>query len=155
MQTFTDNKGQLWTIEITYDSLRRIEADTRMDLTMPLRGVASGESVITLLNQSILVLLKVLWSVCRIRAEELRVKREWFEKNIEGEPLEEARQKLMQELADFFRRNRREGDADFVDEMDEMQRKIQTITKSNLNINEPSSISATNTPELSESIPVI
>jgi hypothetical protein len=152
LQTFKDNrpdgKAATWTIELNYDAMRRVQADTRLDLTMPFRGVATGDSPINLINQSIIVLLDVLWSICRLQADGYRIKRAFFETYIEGEPLEEARQKLMEELSSFFRRNRREADADFVDEMSDVALKIQTITKANLG--EPSSDSVTNSPESSE-----
>lgn len=119
MQSFKTDK-ETWTLEVTYDSLRRVQADTGLDLTAPARMHPSGVMVITHLHQSVLGLLDVLWSLCRVRASEIGMKRPIFEAQLEGDesccPLEEAGEKLSEELASFFLRNRRSTESQIVAE---------------------------------------
>lgn len=147
MQTFKDNKENVWTIELNYDAMRRVQADTRLDLTSPFPSQATGESVVWILNSSIIRLLDVLWSICRPKAEERGIKRPWFEAAIEGEPIEEARLKLLDELIAFFQRNRRTAEAEFVAENKSAIEKLQVLA------DELSSNSASVSPPSSESTP--
>jgi len=120
MKTFEDPKGEAWEISLDYDTMRRVQGETGLDLTAALPGplqVQQFQSPIQLIQSSVLVRLNVLWAICRIRADFLGVKRHQWEKRVEGRPLRAALEALNQELIDFFRRNECEAEAEFVLEM--------------------------------------
>jgi hypothetical protein len=123
MQSFVDSKDRTWTIELNYDTMRRIQADTRIDMTRPFLGLPH-DSVFNQVNDSVLTMLAVLWSICRLRADEVGAKRAYFESAIEGEPLEKAREALLEEWRLFFQRNRRLAEAEFVAEQTAIHKKL-------------------------------
>lgn len=155
MQVFSDLKDQMWEIQLDYDTIRRITAETGIDLSSSMPGplqVHQFQSPVQLIQSSILTRLNVLWSICRPQAESKGIKRSWWEKQMvypedkeltdsdPPPPIAEALTKLNAELENFYRRNGDKQGANFVAEMA-------------VPWNQPSSNSANNSPASAGSIP--
>ena len=97
MKTFRDNAGRDWTIAVNVASIKRL----RDVLDVDLMGVIEGDLLQRLYADPIL-LVDVVYVLCKPRADELGVTDEQFGQAMGGDAIELATAALVDEIIDFF-----------------------------------------------------
>ncbi len=103
MRTFTDNAGRTWTIAINVDCIRRLRATLNIDLL----EAVEGKLIERLVGDPIL-LCDCIYVICKPDADQRNISDEDFGRAMAGDAIEYATTSLLEELVDFFPRNRRE-----------------------------------------------
>ncbi len=103
MRTFTDNAGRTWTIAINVDCIRRLRATLNIDLL----EAVEGKMIERLVGDPIL-LCDCIYVICKPDADQRNISDEDFGRAMAGDAIEYATTSLLEELVDFFPRNRRE-----------------------------------------------
>jgi len=97
MKTFTDSQGRTWNVVLNVGALRRVRDLLKVDLL----DVARGDLLERLADDPVL-LVDVLYVLCKTDAEAQGVSDEDFGRAMVGGVLDEAGSALMQELLGFF-----------------------------------------------------
>ena len=97
MKTFKDNAGRDWTIAVNVASIKRL----RDTLDVDLMGVIEGDLLQRLYADPVL-LVDVVYVLCKPRADELEVTDEQFGQAMGGDAIELATAALVDEIIDFF-----------------------------------------------------
>jgi len=105
MQTFTDNQGKSWSIEITVATVKELKRDLEVDL---MTIAEQGDDLLGKLASDPVLLVDALWVVCRDQAEADGIGDEAFAGRLGGDSLDEAIMALMEAIADFFPKARRQ-----------------------------------------------
>ncbi len=103
MRTFTDNAGRTWTIAINVDCIRRLRAKLNIDLL----EAVEGKLIERLVGDPVL-LCDCIYVICKPDADQRNISDEDFGRAMAGDAIEYATTSLLEELVDFFPRNRRE-----------------------------------------------
>ena len=114
MQFIKDTQGRTWEININFDAIKRVKADLKIDLGMAKYPGASGAPLMVELYESPMAMLDVLWSLCRLRASELRVKRDEFDEGFFGPELDAAKAAFFEEWENFFQKLGRAEDQEMI-----------------------------------------
>ena len=105
MKTFTDNKGRTWTLEVTVATVKRVRALCRVDLNsiveLDKNNTPSAELLERLSSDPVL-LVDVLYAVCKPQADKLGITDEDFGEAMAGDAIEHATTGLLEEVIDFF-----------------------------------------------------
>ena len=99
MKTFRDNAGRVWNVAIDANAIREVRS--RLDinlLSLPERDF----ELLTRLTTDLVLLVDVLFVVCRRQAESLGVSDEQFGQAMYGDAIGEATNALVREVIDFF-----------------------------------------------------
>lgn len=97
MATFKDNAGREWEVALDAPTIRKIrEAHDGLDLA----GV-DGAAYEKLADDPIL-LVDVLWTICRKQAQQAEVDDEAFGRALVGDAIDGAVQALLRAISDFF-----------------------------------------------------
>ena len=96
MQTYRDNAGRTWTVAIDVAAIKRVRALIGYDLLSMLNGNGSQR----LITDPVL-LVDVLYALCRPEADRLSVTDEEFGRSMAGDAIEHATQALLEELVSF------------------------------------------------------
>ena len=96
MQTYRDNAGRTWTVAIDVAAIKRVRALIGYDLLSMLNGNGSQR----LITDPVL-LVDVLYALCRPEADRLSVTDEDFGRSMAGDAIEHATQALLEELVSF------------------------------------------------------
>lgn len=104
MRSFTDNAGRVWTVAITVDSLRRVQALTGVQL---LSAVEDQGALLGRLSSDPILLCDVLYAACKPQADAAKVSDEDFGRAMAGDAIEAATAALLEDLVDFFPLQRR------------------------------------------------
>lgn len=99
MKTFRDNAGRVWNVAIDANAVREVRS--RLDinlLSLPERDF----ELLTRLTTDLVLLVDVLFVVCRRQAEQLSVSDEQFGEAMYGDAIGEATNALVREVIDFF-----------------------------------------------------
>lgn len=119
MKTFTDSAGRTWTIDITVDTIRRVQSlvDVNLaDITSPGSAPAPGSPgsaktddtpLLTRLEVDLILLCDVIYAIVKPQADEKNVSDEDFGRALGGEAILAARDAFWGALSDFFRSLRR------------------------------------------------
>lgn len=103
MRTFSDGRNQ-WAIEITVGSIRRVMADTTINLSLPHEQGENGQSLAEKLVFDVITQVDVLWSIVRPQAEKISISMEQFLELVKPEILKTALEAFHEEWKDFFRK---------------------------------------------------
>lgn len=104
MHIFQDKTGREWEISITVEAVKRVRSMCAINLLDAIRITDKdvNADLITQLAEDPVLLVDVLWALCRTQAESRGVKPEDFGEAMDGETVEKATDALLQDLCDFF-----------------------------------------------------
>lgn len=105
MKTFTDNTGRTWTISVTVGTIKRVRALCGIDLANIISIEAGRTPDVGLLEQLAadpVLLVDVLYAVCKPEADTLNISDEDFGRAMAGDAIENATTALLDEVIDFF-----------------------------------------------------
>lgn len=104
MKTFTDNTGRTWTLLVNVATIKRVRALCGVDLNSIIE-VEDGKPTTKLLERlstDPVLLVDVLYAVCRPECEQKGVSDEDFGVAMAGDAIEQATSALLDEVIDFF-----------------------------------------------------
>lgn len=102
MKIIYDSSDRAYELAITIKNYRQVKQDTGIDLALINAPGPSGQPLIADLHNSTLVLLDVLWSLVRVKAQKNKVSRDEFDAAFYGPKFADARQAFIEELELFF-----------------------------------------------------
>jgi hypothetical protein len=103
MASFTDAKGEGWTITITVGQAKRIkQGPLAVDLLQPFDVDGEGIPLLTRIDTDLYFLVDLLFALCFDEAQVRSVDDLEFAGRLAGGPLRSARNALMEALQDFF-----------------------------------------------------
>lgn len=106
MKTFRDTQGRDWTVEINVDAVKRL----RSLLNLNLLSVLDDECrLLADLHDDPVLLVDVLYCVCKPQADERGISDEQFGRGMSGDALLHGAHALMESLSDFFPNARQRG----------------------------------------------
>ena len=97
MKTFKDNADRTWTLAINIDAVKRVRSMLQIDLLT----IVDGKLAEKLLLDHV-VLVDVVYVICKPNADKLGVSDEEFGRAMAGDAIADASAALIEELADFF-----------------------------------------------------
>lgn len=156
MKTFTDNLGRSWTITIDVSAIKRV----RSLLDVNILDVAGGDLLQRVIEDPVL-LCDVIYCLVKPDADAREVSDEDFGRSMAGDAIELATTAFLEELADFFPRDRRDLLRKGMSKIQETKMKLITAAEARLDSPEleerlqemiAGSLSG-NSPESSESTP--
>ena len=105
MKTFTDNTGRTWTLSVTVGTIKRVRALCGVDLaniiTME-NGKTPNVGLLERLASDPVLLVDVLFAVCKPEADTKGITDEEFGRAMAGDAIELAATALLDEIIDFF-----------------------------------------------------
>ncbi len=99
MKTFTDNAGRTWTVTINVDAIKRVRTLVQVNL---LDVLDDGCKLLAELHDDPVLLVDVLYCVCKPEADTQNVSDEEFGRAMSGDAILQASTALLEELSDFF-----------------------------------------------------
>jgi hypothetical protein len=105
MKTFTDNKGRTWEIEVTVATVKRVRGLCKVDLNSIVeldRNNRPSAELLERLSSDPVLLVDVLYAVCKSQADKLGVSDVDFGEAMAGDSIEHATTALLEEVIDFF-----------------------------------------------------
>ena len=105
MKSFTDNKGRIWTLEVTVATIKRVRALCKVDLNSIVELDKNNKPSAELLERlsfDPVLLVDVLYAVCKPQADKLGITDEDFGEAMAGDAIEHATTALLEEVIDFF-----------------------------------------------------
>jgi len=103
MRTFKDNQKRTWEIEVNVHAVKRVRGALELDLL----GVMEGGVLEDLINDPVL-LCDMIYVLCKPQADEAGITDEDFGRAMAGDAIDAATTAVLEGLADFFPRPRRE-----------------------------------------------
>ena len=110
MKTFTDNKGRTWTLEVTVATVKRVRGLCKVDLNSIVeldRNNRPSAELLEQLSSDPVLLVDVLYAVCKSQADKLGVSDVDFGEAMAGDAIEHATTALLEEIIDFFPEGKR------------------------------------------------
>ena len=104
MKSFTDNTGRTWTLVVNVATIKRVRALCGVDLNS-IVDVEDGKPSAKLLERlsgDPVLLVDVLYAVCRPECDQKGVSDEDFGAAMAGDAVEQATDALLDEIVDFF-----------------------------------------------------
>ena len=105
MKSFTDNKGRAWEIVVTVATVKRVRGLCKVDpnsiVELDKNNKPSAELLERLSSDPVL-LVDVLYAVCKPQADKLGITDEDFGESMAGDAIEHATTALLEEVIDFF-----------------------------------------------------
>ena len=104
MKSFTDNTGRTWALVVNVATIKRVRALCGVDLNSIVE-VEDGKPSAKLLERlsgDPVLLVDVLYAVCRPECEQKGVSDEDFGAAMAGDAVEQATDALLDEIVDFF-----------------------------------------------------
>ena len=105
MKTFRDNKRRVWTLEVNVAAIKRVRGLCKVDLNSIVEVDAENRPTAHLLEQlssDPVLLVDVLYAICKPEADKLGVSDEDFGESMAGDAIEQATEALLDEIVDFF-----------------------------------------------------
>ena len=118
MKTFQDNAGRQWTVTINVDAVRRVRSLIGVNLPDVLDD---GCKLLAQLHDDPVLLVDVLYCVCKPEADTKEITDEDFGRAMAGDAIGHATAALLAELSDFFPNARQRA------AMQELIRKTNTV----------------------------
>jgi hypothetical protein len=125
MKSFRDTKGRDWTIDVNVASARRVKAAVHVDI------IGDGK-VFAQLSADVEAFVNVLYVLCKAQADADGITDEQFGEGLAGDALEAATTALLEEIADFFPKDRRAVLRQVVTKMDEVQGRVAVAASAKL-----------------------
>ena len=101
MKTFTDNTGRTWTLSVTVGTIKRVRALCGVDLANII-GKTPNVGLLERLASDPVLLVDVLFAVCKPEADAKGITDEEFGRAMAGDAIELAATALLDEIIDFF-----------------------------------------------------
>ena len=105
MKSFTDNKGRAWEIVVTVATVKRVRALCKVDLNSIVeldKNNKPSAELLERLSSDPVLLVDVLYAVCKPQADKLNITDEDFGEAMAGDAIEHATTALLEEVIDFF-----------------------------------------------------
>ena len=105
MKLFTDNKGRAWEIVVTVATVKRVRALCKVDLNSIVeldKNNKPSAELLERLSSDPVLLVDVLYAICKPQADKLGVLDEDFGEAMAGDVIEHATTALLEEVIDFF-----------------------------------------------------
>ena len=105
MKSFTDNTGRTWTLSVTVGTIKRVRALCGVDLANIITLEAGKQPKVDLLERLAsdpVLLVDVLYAVCKPEADAKNITDEEFGRAMAGDAIELATAALLDEVIDFF-----------------------------------------------------
>ena len=102
MQKFVDRKSNVWVVDIDATTLRRVKSIAGVNLLEFVEG-----DLVERLSHDFLLLVDVLYAVCKPQADQHGISDEEFGEGLAGDVIEEATRALLEGLVAFFPEPRR------------------------------------------------
>lgn len=105
MKTFTDNTGRVWTLAVNVAAIKRVRALCGVDLTSIVeldKDNNPDTKLIEQLSTDPVLLVDVLYAVCKTECDQKGVTDEDFGMSMAGDAIEHATAALLDEIIDFF-----------------------------------------------------
>lgn len=105
MKSFTDNTGRNWTLAVTVGTIKRVRALCNVDLANIITiepGKNPQMDLLERLASDPVLLVDVLYAVCKEEADNRKVSDEEFGRSMAGDAIELATAALLDEIIDFF-----------------------------------------------------
>lgn len=102
MASFTDNAKTTWVIDLDAPKIVRIRSELGLDLVG-----ADGSAYEKMVDDPIL-LFEVLWKLCSKQADDKKIDVDAFAQRITGDAIESATDAMVEAIADFFPKAKRE-----------------------------------------------
>ena len=99
MQTFPDSTGRTWALTINTAAVKRVR--TQLDVNL-LAIIEDGFKLFSDLTTDFVLLVDVLYVLCKAEADQRNVSDEDFGRSMAGDCLGKAADALIEELVDFF-----------------------------------------------------
>ena len=110
MKSFTDNTGRTWTLSVTVGTIKRVRALCNVDLAGVISIESGAQPKVDLLERlgcDPVLLVDVLYAVCKPEADAKGVSDEEFGQAMSGDAIEMATTALLDEVIDFFPETKR------------------------------------------------
>ena len=105
MKSFTDNKGRAWEIVVTVATVKRVRGLCKVDLNSIVeldKNNKPSAELLERLSSDPVLLVDVLYAICKPQADKLGVSDEDFGEAMAGDAIEHATTALLEEIIDFF-----------------------------------------------------
>ena len=105
MTTFIDNKGRTWTLEVTVATVKRVRGLCKVDLNSIVeldKNNKPSAELLERLSSDPVLLVDVLYAVCKPQADKLNITDEDFGESMAGDAIEHATTALLEEVISFF-----------------------------------------------------
>ena len=105
MKSFTDNTGRAWIINVNVGTIKRVRALCDVDLANIITmepGKTPKVDLLERLASDPVLLVDVLYAVCKPEADAKNVTDEEFGRSMAGDAIELATSALLDEIIDFF-----------------------------------------------------
>lgn len=105
MKSFTDNTGRAWMLAVTVGTIKRVRALCGVDLANIITLEAGKQPKVDLLERLAsdpVLLVDVLYAVCKPEADTRNISDEEFGRAMAGDAIELATAALLDEVIDFF-----------------------------------------------------
>ena len=106
MRTFKDNAGRTWTLALDVWTVKQVRDLLAMDL-LDLGESPGKPSLLVRLISDPVLLVDVIYAVCRDQAAGAGISDEQFGRAMAGDAIEQATTAVLEELVDFFPSRRR------------------------------------------------
>lgn len=125
LKTFSDGKNQ-WSIEIGVGSIKRVLADTGLNLSLPHEPDADGRTLAERLVFDIVLQVDVIWSLVRLQAEKLSISVDDFCHAMKADLMLAAVEAFQGEWIDFFQKMNSPVQAKIIQQARELRQELQT-----------------------------
>ncbi len=105
MKSFTDNTGKSWLINVNVGTIKRVRALCNVDLANIIsieNGAIPKVDLLEKLAGDPVLLVDVLYAICKEEADKLNISDEDFGRAMAGDAIEHATTALLDEVIDFF-----------------------------------------------------
>jgi len=157
MKTFTDTAGRTWTVTVNVDGIKRVRSLVNINL---LDVLDDGCKLLADLHDDPVLLVDVLYCLCKPEADRLQVTDEQFGRAMSGDALLQAAGALLESLSDFFPQARqRAAMKDLLEKTNTVVDRLLEHAETTLRDFDPDSVAQTaiasfgNSRDSSESIP--
>jgi hypothetical protein len=120
MKTFKDNAGRTWTIAINVNAIKRVRDLAKVNLL----EAADGKLFERLIDDSVL-LVDAIYAACKPEADAASVTDEDFGRAMAGDAIEHATAAMLEELAAFFPKGKRQILTEILSTLKAMEEKSQ------------------------------
>ncbi len=105
MKSFSDNIGRSWIINVNVGTIKRVRALCNVDLANIIsieNGAVPKVDLLEKLASDPVLLVDVLYAICKEEADKLNISDEDFGRSMAGDSIEHATTALLDEVIDFF-----------------------------------------------------
>jgi hypothetical protein len=137
MKSFVDKNARAWSIVVNIATVKRVRALCDVNLLELITVDDSGKtdsSVLDKLSEDPVLLVDVLYAVCKPEADKLGITDVEFGESLDGDAIEKATESLLDEIVDFFPEAKRKVFRKILDATRKFQRetaeKIKNLVES-------------------------